>query len=96
MIPVSSSRFTEWGWQPTNETQDLGNLFVVFKDGQSGYYQDVPLDVFREGRDSAPSKGSWLHTRIIEQGYPFYRMPPPGTTDNQPSGPSVPEPEGIS
>ena len=96
MIPVSSSRFTEWGWQPTNETQDIGNLHVVFRDGVSGYYEGVPLDVFREGRDSAPSKGSWLHATIIKQGYPFYRMPPPQTEYADPSGPSVPEPEGVS
>lgn len=96
MIPVQSSRFTEWGWQPTDPEMTKGNLYVTFSDGTQGFYEGVPLDVFREGRDSAPSKGSFLHSAIIQQGYPFYRMPPPGTTSPQPSGPSPMPTEEIA
>jgi hypothetical protein len=96
MIPVNSSRLLQIGWQPTNETQDIGNLHVVFSDQSSGFYEGVPLDVFREGRDSAPSKGRWLHTSIIQQGYPFYKMPPPGTMSGEPTGPAPMPTEEIA
>lgn len=78
MIPVQSSNLSQIGWQPNPDDQSVGSLFVVFSDGTGGYYQGVPLDVFREMRDGATSKGSFLHTHIIKQGYNFVRNPPPG------------------
>lgn len=78
MIPVQSSNLLEIGWAPSNDAQTEGDLHVTFTDGSGGFYQGVPLDVFREMRDGATSKGSFLHTHIIKQGYNFVRNPPPG------------------
>jgi len=72
MIPVTSSRLTEIGWVASGQENNLGNVYVTFTDGTSGYYQGVPEDIWIQFRDS-PSKGKYLSAYIIKQGYPFIR-----------------------
>jgi hypothetical protein len=56
-----------------------GSLWVRFIDGTTGYYPNVPLDLFAQMRNSA-SKGQFLSQQIIDGGYPFQKSPLPDST----------------
>lgn len=72
MIPVNSSRVRALGWQPPTEDSNTGVMYVDFTDGVSGYYSDLPKDVFEHVRD-APSIGRELYHSVVKQGYLFTR-----------------------
>lgn len=72
VIPVNSSRVKALGWQPPTEDSNTGALFVTFTDGTTGWYSEVPRDVFEHVRD-APSIGRELYQAVIKQGYAFTR-----------------------
>jgi KTSC domain len=68
MLPVDSSRLNAIGFAPYTDASGNGDLNVEFKDGSTGTYQGVPLQIFQQLRD-APSKGKYLSDYIISQGY---------------------------
>jgi hypothetical protein len=70
VLPVDSSRLNAIGCEPYTDNSGNGNVQVEFKDGTTGFYSNVPLDIFEQLRD-APSIGSYLSTGIIQQGYQF-------------------------
>ena len=76
-IPVESSRFRQYAFQPLDN--GLGLLYVQFADGTIGHYSGVPEDIIRQ-MASAPSKGSFLHQAVIKQGYPWTKLS--GRTDS--------------
>ena len=71
MLPVTSSNILEIGFQPTEDNDTVGQFYVTFRNGSMGYYDGVPIDIFRQVRD-APSKGKALNELVKKQGYPFY------------------------
>ena len=73
LIPVNSTYLSQIGWQPPEVDSIVGALWVQFvKDGVTGFYQDVPKEIF-EGLKDSPSKGRYLRDYVIKQGYTFTR-----------------------
>jgi hypothetical protein len=69
--PVTSSNVKEVGYKPGKD--NLGELYVVFKNGTLYRYDGVPNKKF-ESLLSAESKGKFLHKEIKLPNYKYTKL----------------------